>query len=100
MSQILPKFRLFGITLPLASIPVIGLPFSKGLLSFKKKRPAFCLENGFHLKLECGRDMLIEKNGTMEYEVSTPTIRDIILLENGCGIILEQGGFLKQEKNY
>lgn len=64
------------------------------------KKPALKQENGFGFRLENGKSLLLEKDGTKSFEIK-PTIKQPngIILESNKNTLLESGSSIKQENN-
>lgn len=57
----------------------------------RRRRPSILLEDGFHLLLETGKRLLMEKRGSVPYDPIVQKSGYNICLENGNRLILENG---------
>ncbi len=66
--------------------------------SLETKKTILRQENGFRFKLENGKSLLIEKDGTKAFNVKPSVVNPAdITLENNKNILLESGSIIKQE---
>ncbi|ROS85056.1 hypothetical protein EEK90_02645 [Muribaculaceae bacterium Isolate-036 (Harlan)] len=79
-------------------LPQTSLAFHQNR-TVEVKKPALKQENGFGFRLESGKSLLLEKDGTKSFEVIPTRTPDNIILENNKNTLLETGSTIKQENN-
>lgn len=91
------KISLLKIGLSNIRLPQIHLAFHRPC-AIEVKKSVLKQENGFGFRLENGKSLLLEKDGTKAFEIVPPKASNKILLENDKIILLESGSSIKQEK--
>ncbi|TGY80862.1 hypothetical protein [Lepagella muris] len=80
-------------------LPQTSLAFHQNR-TVEVKKPALKQENGFGFRLESGKSLLLEKDGTKAFEIKPTTNRpNGIILESNKNTLLESGSAIKQENN-
>lgn len=78
-------------------LPQTSLAFHQNR-TVEVKKPALKQENGFGFRLESGKSLLLEKDGTKAFEIKPTTNRpNGIILESNKNTLLESGSAIKQE---
>lgn len=84
------KISLLRLGLVNIRLPQTHLAFHQSR-SVEIKKPVLKQENGFGFRLENGKSLLLERDGTKAFEVIPPQNPNKIVLENNKNILLESG---------
>lgn len=94
-----------SIKISLLKIGLSNIRLPQTLLAFHQtrsveiKKPTLKQENGFGFRLENGKSLLLEKDGTKTFEIIPPKVPSGIILESNKNTLLESGSSIKQENN-